>query len=130
MRETIIIIVILIVIIGGAIFIKKYLDESGSKIVSKLQRLEEKINSNQDSNDIEEIIKDANEVYEDWQKTEDIWAIIVLHSELDSIETAFIRMKTNLEKGELAESIEGLETAVFLVKHISDTEKFCIKNIF
>ena len=130
MKESIIIIVILIIIITGTIFIKKYLDKSGNSIVSELEGLKEKVKSNLENENRDEIIQEANRIYEKWQKVEDKWAIIVLHSELDSIETAFIRMKTNLEKGELAASIEGLETAVFLVNHISDTEKFSIKNIF
>lgn len=127
MRECIIIVIILIIIIGGAIYIKHYLDNSSSKIVSQLEELKKDIKLNKDR---EAIKQKLNEIYDSWEKTEDKWAIIVFHSELDLIETSLIKMKSQIEDGELLKSLEELETAIFLINHISKTEKFCLKNIF
>lgn len=127
MRECIIIVIILIIIIGGAIYIQHYLDNSSSKIVSQLEELKKDIKLNKDR---EAIKQKLNEIYDSWEKTEDKWAIIVFHSELDLIETSLIKMKSQIEDGELLKSLEELETAIFLINHISKTEKFCLKNIF
>lgn len=130
MRELIIIVTILIIIIGGAIYIQHYLDRSSSKIVTELENLKEKIKLSKVNEDREDIKIEVNKIYDNWEKTEDKWAIIVFHSELDLIETSFIKMKSEIEDGDLSKSLEELETTIFLVEHISATEKFCLKNIF
>lgn len=127
MRECIIIFIILIIIIGGAIYIQNYLDNSSSKIVLQLEELKEDIKLNKDR---EAIKQKVNEIYDNWEKTEDKWAIIVFHSELDLIETSLIKMKSQIEDGDILKSLEELETAIFLINHISKTEKFCLKNVF
>ena len=55
---------------------------------------------------------------------------MVLHSELDLIETSFVKMKAQIEEGELNKSMEEIETGIFLVDHINEKEKLCLKNIF
>lgn len=130
MKEWIIIFVILIMIIGGAWYIQHYLKNSSQEIVGELYSLKEKIKQAQDTENRDEIKTEVNRVYDKWAKTEEKWAVIVFHSELDLIETSFIKMKSEIENGDLAKSIEELETAIFLVNHISETEKFCLKNVF
>ena len=117
-------------IIGGAWYIQHYLKNSSQEIVGELYSLKEKIKQAQDTENRDEIKTEVNRVYNKWAKTEEKWAVIVFHSELDLIETSFIKMKSEIENGDLAKSIEELETAIFLVNHISETEKFCLKNVF
>ena len=128
MREYIIIIIILILIIGGDIFINKYLENSSQNLIKELQNLQSKIDDKTYSN--EELIKEANDIYDKWHKTDKKWAIIVLHSELDLIETSLIKMKTEIKEENLDIAQEELETSVFLINHISEKEKFCLKNVF
>lgn len=130
MKEWIIIVIILIIIIGGALYIQSYLNKTSEEIVGELSSLKEKIKQAQDTENRAEIKMEVNRIYNKWKKIEEKWAVIVFHSELDLIETSFIKMKSEIENGELAKSIEELETAVFLVNHISETEKFCLKNVF
>ena len=56
--------------------------------------------------------------------------MIVLHSELDLIETSIIKMKTQIEEDNFDIAKEELDTSIFLINHISEKEKFCLKNIF
>lgn len=128
MREYIIIVIILILIIGGDIFINKYLENSSQNLIKELQNLQSKIDDKTYSN--EELIKEANDIYDKWHKTDKKWAIIVLHSELDLIETSLIKMKTEIKEENLDIAQEELETSVFLINHISEKEKFCLKNVF
>lgn len=128
MKETIIIITILGIIIGTDIYVSRYLKNSSQKIIEDLNNLKEKIDEGVTENN--EMIKQANEIYDKWQKTEEEWAMLVLHSELDQIEIALIKMKTQIKENNLDIGLEELETSIFLINHINIKEKFCLKNIF
>lgn len=128
MKEIAIIFIILIIIIGGAIYTNKYLNNSSQKLVGMLEDLKQKVEQN--SNDTKNLKTEVDNIYNEWQNTENKWAFIVLHSELDLIETSFVKMKAQIEEGELNRSMEEIETSIFLVNHISEKEKFCLKNIF
>ena len=126
MKETIIIIVIIIIIVGGDILMNKYLENSSQDLVHDLKELENKINNNED---VETIKEQAKHIYKKWEKTEEGWAMLVLHSELDSIETSLIKMKVDIEENDMSLCLEELKTSIFLINHISEKEKFCLKNI-
>lgn len=128
MREFIIIFIILILIGSGALYTSNYLNKTSKGLVSKLEDLKKNVNEHPE--DIENLKNEVNNVYNEWEKVEDGWAIIVLHSELDLIETAFVRMKAQIEKEEINKSVEEINTGIFLVNHISEKEKFSLKNIF
>lgn len=128
MKEFTIIFIILIIIIGGAIYTNNYLNNSSQKMVSMLKDLKQKVEN--EANDIEELKTEVEKVYGEWENTEKKWAFVVLHSELDLIETSFVKMKAQIEEGELNKSMEEIETGIFLVDHINEKEKLCLKNIF
>ncbi|MGN1310859.1 MAG: DUF4363 family protein [Clostridia bacterium] len=130
MKEFIIIIIILIIIIGGAIYIQKYLDRTSGELISNLNDLKKMMLETKQIDDRENIKRRVNEIYNKWDEVEKGWSIIVLHSELDLIETSFIKMKSGIEEGEINRGLEELETSIFLIDHISQKEKFCLKNIF
>ena len=132
MKEVIIIIIILMVIISGDILINNYLRKSSQSLIGNLKILKEEMNREEIKEEInkEELVKKENMIYDNWQKIEEKWAIMVLHSELDLIETSLIKMKTEIEEDNLDIAKEELETSIFLINHISEKEKFCIKNIF
>ena len=128
MKEFTIIFIILIIIVGGAIYTNNYLNNSSQKMVSMLEDLKQKVGHKE--NNMEELKTEVEKVYDEWENTEKKWAFIVLHSELDLIETSFVKMKAQIEEGELKKSMEEIEASIFLVNHISEKEKFCLKNIF
>lgn len=130
MKELIIVFIILIIIIGGAIYVDKYLEKTSYEIVGMLENLKEKVNLVDDKSNIDEVKKETEKLYDRWEEIEEKWALTVLHSELDSIETSLKRIKAQIEEGELSKSIEEIEASIFLVGHISKKEKFCLKNIF
>lgn len=126
MKEFIIIFVILIIIIGGAIYTNNYLYNSSQKLVGMLENLKQQV----EENNTENLKQEVDKVYSEWQETEEKWAIIVLHSELDLIETSFVRMKAQIETEELTKSIEEIDASIFLLNHICEKEKFHLKNVF
>lgn len=127
MKEITIVFFILIIIIGGALYVDKYLENTSSELASILKNLKNDINSDKS---IEDIKKESQEIYNKWKEVEEGWALTVTHEELDLIETSLIKMKAQIEEESLSKSIEEIDISIFLVKHISEKEKFCLKNIF
>ena len=128
MKEFVIIITILMIIFGTAFYTKKFLDNTSDKLVSKLENLKADIEIKNIGE--ERIREQANQIYGEWQEVSEKWSIIVLHDEIDLIQTSLIRMKSKIETKKFDESIEDLDTSIFLLKHIKEKEKTSLKNIF
>ena len=128
MRETTIIIIILIIIFCVAIYTQKYLNDTVDVLVGKLENLKRDIEENKIKE--EELKQKSDNIYGEWKKINEKWSIIVLHDEIDLIETSLIRMKSKIKTGDIEGSMEDLDTSIFLVKHIKEKEKTSLKNIF
>ena len=128
MKEIIIIIIILIIIFTGAMYTQKYLNDTTNILVSKLEDL--KNNIEHKSTEENELKEKADEIYGEWENTNEKWSVIVLHDEIDLIETSLIKMKSKIQTGKIEDSMEDIDTSIFLVKHIKEKEKTNLKNIF
>ena len=128
MREIIIIVLILIITIVGAIITQNYLNKSTDLVVGKLNNLKE----NMKKEDIvqENIKKEVEDVYNLWESVNEKWSTMILHDEIDLIEISLTKMKSKIESGDYDDSISELDTAIFLLNHIKEKEKLCLKNIF
>ena len=128
MKEFVIIIIILTIIFGGALYTQNYLNNTSDRLVSKLEELKTNLeNKNINQQKIEE---KSDEIYGEWEDVNEKWSVIVLHNEIDLIETSLIRMKSKIKARNLDESMEDLDTSIFLLKHIKEKEKTSLKNIF
>ena len=58
------------------------------------------------------------------------WSNLVLHQEIDTIETSLIKARAKIKEDHLDESIEDIDTLIFLLDHIKEKEKTSLKNIF
>ncbi len=128
MKESIIIIIILIIIFGGAYYIQHFLNNTSDLLVSKLEDLKTNIEENNVTE--EEMRNKSDEIYGEWEDINEKWSVIVLHDEIDLIETSLIRMKSKIQTNKISESMEDLDTSIFLLKHIKEKEKTSLKNIF
>ena len=128
MKQIIIMIIILIIIFTGAWYTQKFLDDTSSKLVSELENLKEDI----ETNNIEEdkLKEQADEICGQWKDISERWSIVVLHDELDLIETSLIKVKSKIKMGILDESMEDIDISIFLLKHITEKERTSLKNIF
>ena len=128
MREVVIIISILIVVFGSAFLIQNFLNKGTDELVGKL----ENIKTNVEKEDIkkEDLIKKTDDIYKEWKDINESWSTVVLHEEIDLIETALIRMKSKITVGKIQESMEDINTSIFLLNHIKEKEKTSLKNIF
>ena len=128
MKQAIIMLIILITIFGLALYTQSFLNNSSDNLVSKLETLKRDI---ENGNKKEELLEEkTDEIYGEWQDINEKWSVVVLHDEIDLIETSLIRMKSKIKTGSLDESMEDLDTSIFLLKHIKEKEKTSLKNIF
>lgn len=130
MKDTIIITVILFIIIGGHIYTRNFLNKTVLELEGKIEELKEEIFKGKEIDNKQNIINIVNDLEIKWKEVEEKWAIIVIHDELDSIETSLMKIKSNIETEELNKALEEIEVSAFLINHITEREKFCLKNIF
>lgn len=128
MKQIIIMIIILIIIFSGSLYIQKFLNDTSTTLVSKLIEIKDDV----EKGNIEDkgAKEKSEEVYKEWEDISSKWAIIVLHDEMDLIEISLIKMRANIEMGNAEDSIQELETSIFLLEHIGEKEKTSLKNIF
>lgn len=124
----IIIIIVLFIIIGSGTYLQGYIRFTSNEMVEDLKHLKGEI---KDSGEINSSIKKQSEdVYNKWEDLEKKWSMIVLHDELDLIETSLVSMKANVKSKVIDMSVEEIDKSIFLLEHIYERERFCLKNIF
>ena len=128
MKEIIIIISILIIIFAGSIITQMYLNKTSALLIDKLENIKSDIEN--EKFDREKVSKKAEEMYSEWEKINEKWSVIILHDEIDLIETAIIKMKAEIKSGEIEDSMAEIDTSIFLLNHIKEKEKTSLKNIF
>jgi len=128
MKEIFIIGIVLLGIVCSSIFINNYLENTSKILINDLKQLENNIGQSDSSQ--KELMEKSKEIYSKWGRINSKWSNIILHEEIDAIETSLIRIKEKIKIGKIDESIEDIETAIFLVNHIKEKEKISLKNIF
>lgn len=128
MKEIIIIISILIIIFAGSIITQMYLNKTSALLIDKLENIKSDIEN--EKFDREKVSKKAEEMYSEWEKINEKWSVIILHDEIDLIETALIKMKAEIKSGKIEDSMAEIDTSIFLLNHIKEKEKTSLKNIF
>lgn len=128
MKEIIIIISILIIIFAGSIITQMYLNKTSALLIDKLENIKSDIEN--EKFDKEKVSRKAEEMYSEWEKINEKWSVIILHDEIDLIETALIKMKAEIKSGEIEDSMAEIDTSIFLLNHIKEKEKTSLKNIF
>lgn len=130
MRDIIIIIFIIMVILGGETYTEKYLNKTADEITEKLENLKKQTIIAKKTQNREQIKNEIKEIEGKWDATSDTWSVIVVHQEIDNIENALIKLKSNIENGELEDALQEIETAKFFINHVKEREKVSMKNIF
>ena len=129
-KETLIIIIIVLIIIIGDIGIQNYITKTSDELALQLEELKQKLETLEEGKNTEELKELSSKIYEDWEEINKKWSIIVIHSELDTIELALIGVKSTIEANELQDTLQEIEKSIFLVEHIKEKEKLKLKNIF
>jgi len=130
LKDAIIIISIIALIFGGDFLITRHLEKTTNELVKDLENLKEKTVIAKESENREEIKKSMNEVEQQWKKISKIWSTVIMHQEIDNIQQALVRAKTDIGEGNIEDAIPEIETAIFFAEHINEREQLKLKNIF
>lgn len=129
-KEILIIGIIIILIFALDIITNKYTSIATENLSNDLEELREELR--------EDIIKEKEDVINDkmkaifdkWHKYHEVLVYYIEHDELEKVETELTTLKGSLEVKEYPHSIGNLDTAIFILEHIKEKEKFSIQSIF
>ena len=130
MKDFLIITTILIIIFAGDFVINRFLRNSTDELVKSLKLLKEHVIEAKESEKREDILDEMSNMENNWKKTSELWAIFVVHQEIDNIEQALIKTKAIIRDGNIEDAIPEIDTAVFFVEHVKQRERLSFKNIF
>lgn len=130
MKQIVIIIVVLILIFIGSYISQNYIRITSDQLISQIDELKEELQKSIETRDNKKSAELAENIINKWDEIEEKWSILVLHNELDNIELALIGMKSHIETEQYADGMKELEKSKFLLEHITQREKFSLKNVF
>lgn len=128
LKESIVCIVIVIAIIFGNNTTQDYTKDSVSELSSGILKLRGNVNQENIEND--NIQKEVEEIYKNWEKRHEKLAYFIEHDELEKVETELIAIKSEIETGNYEELISGIDKSVFILEHIEDKYAFNLENVF
>lgn len=125
-KEIVIIIIVIVLVVGLDIVSNNYLKESITELTNELNELKVEIleENKQESQ------RQMKEVKELWEKRYKVLAYYIEHDELEKVETELVRLASDIEMEEYKHCINELNTAIFILEHIGQKEKFDIISIF
>lgn len=124
MRDLIVVIVVILIVFIPSYYSEKYLSESGSKIVDRLNVIKDEIEEDRMQN-LEELLS----IKENWDSIEKVWNAISSHQNTDNIELAFTRLIISYGEEEKAECLVNLAEVVALLEDTPRSEKISLENI-
>ena len=125
MRDLIVAIVILLVVFVPSYFSEKYLKDSGSELVSRLNVIKDEIEEDRMEN-----LEELHAIKKKWDEIEATWNILSNHKDTDDIELAFTRLMISYGEQEKAECLVNLAEVVALLEDTPRGEKISWENIF
>ena len=107
---------------------QNYTNKAINEAIQDLSQICEHIKNIDKESD--EIIKEANEKYEKWQKRHKRLAFYIEHTELEKAESSYIGGKSYIELIKYEDAIAELERTILILKHIDEKYSIDWENIF
>lgn len=121
----IIIVILTAVIIAGGCLSLYTLDSESQSLDRELSELKADI-ENQNWVIAE---KKLEEFHGNWDKTSNVWSMLVDHYEIDNIELALSQLASFVKTKERSEALSQISSLKTFIKHIPEKEAFKLKNI-
>ena len=125
MKDLIIVIVVLALFFVPGYYTKKYLEDSGKKIVETLVEIREDVE--------QERFENANLVYElkdEWDKEQELWNVFSNHQNTDEIQREIEKLITNYEGKERHEALINITEIKSIIEDAPKGEGIALVNIF
>ncbi|MBO5179574.1 MAG: DUF4363 family protein [Clostridia bacterium] len=125
MKDLIIVIVVIALVFVPGYYTKKYLEDSGKKIVETLVQIRE---------DVEEgRFENSNLVYElkdEWDEEQELWNVFSNHQNTDQIQREIEKLITNYEEKERHEALINITEIKSIIEDAPKGEGIALVNIF
>lgn len=128
-KEISIILVIIILIVSSNFFIQNYLKNSSQEFIDKIEEISDLLINNNDIN-YDDIKGKVSDLEKKWSEVENLWMLILLHSDLDFVDETINGLKSSLELKNREASYLNVKKLQFLIENISGKNAFNLKNIF
>jgi DNA-directed RNA polymerase specialized sigma subunit len=116
----------LILFIGLAIFVQHGIQNTSKQFEQEL----DKVNITLAMRQRQPTITKLEAIEKKWQKTKLLWAMLIIHREIDSIDEAIIRTVKFTQSGQYQEAQVELSILKHYINHIPERERFSLVNIF
>lgn len=125
MKDLIIVIVVLLLVFVPGHYTKKYLEDSGEKIVEILTEIRQDVE--------QERFENSNLVYElkvEWDKEQELWNVFSNHQNTDEIQREIEKLITNYESKERHEALINITEIKSIIEDAPKGEEIALVNIF
>ena len=125
MKDLIIVIVVLVLVFVPGHYTKKYLEDSGEKIVEILTKIRQDVE--------QERFENSNLVYElkvEWDKEQELWNVFSNHQNTDEIQREIEKLITNYEGKERHEALINITEIKSIIEDAPKGEGIALVNIF
>lgn len=125
MKDLIIVIVVLLLVFVPGHYTKKYLVDSGEKIVEILTEIRQDVE--------QERFENSNLVYElkvEWDKEQELWNVFSNHQNTDEIQREIEKLITNYESKERHEALINITEIKSIIEDAPKGEEIALVNIF
>ena len=128
LKEMAVCVVILISIFTFDFKTQEYTEKTIEDTTSKLETLREELIK--EDKDNEKLLKDIDNIYNEWFGYHEKLAYFIEHDELEKAETDMVALKGSVNVKEYEMAVSELDKSVYVLQHIEDKYKFELVNIF
>lgn len=128
LKEMVVCVVILISIFTFDFKTQEYTEKTIEDTTSKLETLREELIK--EDKDNEKLLKDIDNIYNEWFGYHEKLAYFIEHDELEKAETDMVALKGSINVKEYEMAVSELDKSVYVLQHIEDKYKFELVNIF
>ncbi|MGE5582019.1 MAG: DUF4363 family protein [Bacillota bacterium] len=116
----------LILFIMLAVFVQNKVQTNTRKLDQEIKRVNSTLNRKQWSQTLEQL----KGVKKKWERVKPMWAVIIHHQEIDSIDQALTRTLEATKSKNYTQAQIELGSLQHFIRHVPEREKFNLVNIF
>ena len=130
LKELIGIVTIIVVVSIASLILQTYLEKTSDEMVGKLEELKKEIREAVKNQNNEKAVSISNDILQKWEEVNEIWSMVIIHEELDTIKLSMLEVNAAVEAGSFDDGLEEIDKTIFLVEHVKEKEALMLKNIF
>jgi hypothetical protein len=126
MKTWLVCLFVMIALIGFGIKVQRGMERECTVLLTDLDQVQGRLNARQWI----DAIKSLGPLIRKWKNTKPIWALFIHHQEIDTIDSALIRLLRSVNSENYADSQTCSGELRHFLQHIPEREKFTLINIW